>query len=302
MKWNEVTRLDKNRAGAWVGKLAGYITRQSHDMYKIRAAGYEGWRDFILPRLDDGTFEGIANREEYLQNVYNNLASGTHLTYKPASEWLKGFKGGGSNIAKRASQERELIFKPGGDAWFEYNKLYGAGNIRESVIASLDSAAKTTGLMRVLGTNPEHMFQRLFDDQLLRIKKTNDPAAVADLNGQFRMLKQQLDEVMGLTNIPGNATLAKTGASIRAVEGMTKLGSATLSSLNDIGNMSMEMRYQGMNIYEAMSKNLMGKLQGYSSEEKKEILSYMGIGFDAVRNEVISNSPSSAEVFQIQPT
>ena len=107
MKWNEVTRLDKNRAGAWVGKLAGYITRQSHDMYKIRAEGYEGWRDFILPRLDDGTFEGIANREEYLQNVYNNLASGTHLTYKPASEWLKGFKGGGSNIAKRACS---LIF------------------------------------------------------------------------------------------------------------------------------------------------------------------------------------------------
>jgi hypothetical protein len=62
----------------------------------------------------------------------------------------------------------------------------------------LDSAAKTTGLMRVLGTNPEHMFQRLFDDQLQRIKKTNNPAAVADLNGQFRMLKQQLDEVMGL--------------------------------------------------------------------------------------------------------
>ncbi|MEQ0457422.1 hypothetical protein [Klebsiella sp. JB_Kp027] len=296
MKWNEVTRLDKNRAGAWVGKLAGYITRQSHDMYKIRAAGYEGWRDFILPRLDDGTFEGIANREEYLQNVYNNLASGTHLTYKPDSEWLKGFKGGGSNIAKRASQERELIFKPGGDAWFEYNKLYGAGNIRESVIASLDSAAKTTGLMRVLGTNPEHMFQRLFDDQLQRIKKTNNPAAVADFNGQFRMLKQQLDEVMGLTNIPGNATLAKMGASIRAVEGMTKLGSATLSSLNDIGNMSMEMRYQGMNIYEAMSKNLVAKLQGYSSEEKKEILSYMGIGFDAVRNEVISKFSGDTSV------
>jgi hypothetical protein len=84
------------------------------------------------------------------------------------------------------------------------------------------------------------------------------------------MLKQQLDEVMGLTNIPGECNPGQTGASIRAVEGMTKLGSATLSSLNDIGNMSMEMRYQGMNIYEAMSKNLMGKLQGYSSEEKKK--------------------------------
>jgi hypothetical protein len=50
---------------------------------------------------------------------------------------------------------------------------------------------------------------------------------------------------------------------------MTKLGGATLSSLNDIGNMSMEMRYQGMNIYEAMSKNLMGKLQGYTAKRKR---------------------------------
>jgi hypothetical protein len=62
---------------------------------------------------------------------------------------------------------------------------------------------------------------------------------------------------------------------------MTKLGGATLSSLNDIGNMSMEMRYQGMNIYEAMVKPW-PSLQGYS-EEKKEILSYMGIGFDAAQ-------------------
>lgn len=296
MKWNEVTRLDKNRAGAWVGKLPGYITRQSHDMYKIRGAGYEEWRDFILPRLDDSTFEGITNRDEYLQNVYTNLASGTHLTHRPASEWMKGFKGGGANIAKRASQERELIFKSGGDAWFEYNKLYGAGNIRESVIASLDSAAKTTGLMRVLGTNPEHMFQRLFDDQLQRIKNTSDPAAVADLNGRFRMLKQQLDEVMGLANIPGNATLAHWGAGIRAVEDMTKLGGATLSSLNDIGNISMEMRYQGMNIYEALGKNLSAKMQGYSSEEKKEILRYIGIGFDTIRNETIARFSGDTSV------
>lgn len=296
MKWNEVTRIDKNKAGAYVGKLPGYITRQSHDMYKIRGAGYESWRDFILPRLDESTFEGVTNRDEYLRNVYTNLASGTHLTYKPASEWLKGFKGGGSNIARRASQERELIFKPGGDAWFEYNQLYGAGNIREAVIASLGSSAKTTGLMRVLGTNPEFMFQRLFDEQVQRIKAKGDPAALADINGKYRGLKQQLDEVTGAGNIPGNATLARAGATIRAVEGMTKLGGAVISSLNDIGNISMEMRYQGMNIYEAMGKNMAAKLQGYSSEEKKEILSYLGIGFDSIRNDTIAKFSGDTSV------
>lgn len=296
MKWNEATRLDKNKAGACAGKFKGYITRQSHDMHKIRAAGYQDWHDFILPRLDEQTFAGVVDRENFLQNVYTNLASGTHLTYKPVADWLKGFKGGGSNIGKRASQERELIFKPGGDAWFEYNRVFGAHSLREAVIASLNSSSKTTGAMRILGTNPENMFDQLFRSQLERIKQANNPAALADLNGHYRELKQQLDEVMGVSNIPGNATLARAGASLRAVENITKLGGAVISSFSDIANISMEMRYQGMNLYEAMGKNMTAKLQGYSSEEKKELLGYLGIGFDALRDEVITKFSGDASV------
>ncbi|MCP5859883.1 hypothetical protein QU749_09240 [Klebsiella pneumoniae] len=33
----EVIGVDENRAGAWVGKVPGYIVRQSHDILKIRA-------------------------------------------------------------------------------------------------------------------------------------------------------------------------------------------------------------------------------------------------------------------------
>lgn len=63
MKWQETARVDENRAGAWIGKMPGYIVRQSHDILKIRAAGYESWRNAILPRLDDVTFDGITDRE-----------------------------------------------------------------------------------------------------------------------------------------------------------------------------------------------------------------------------------------------
>ncbi|MDS1359684.1 hypothetical protein XC61_27795, partial [Klebsiella pneumoniae] len=44
-KWQEKARIDATRAGASIGKLPGYIARQSHDIHKIRTAGFEAWRD-----------------------------------------------------------------------------------------------------------------------------------------------------------------------------------------------------------------------------------------------------------------
>ena len=87
MKWQETARVDENRAGAWIGKMPGYIVRQSHDILKIRAAGYESWRNTILPRLDDATFDGITDREGFLRGVYDGLASGVHLTSEKP-DWL----------------------------------------------------------------------------------------------------------------------------------------------------------------------------------------------------------------------
>lgn len=92
MKWQETARIDENRAGAWIRKEPGYIVRQSHDIMKIRAAGYEAWRNAILPRLDERTFDGVADREQFMRNIYNGLASGVHLTSEKP-DWMNGFKG-----------------------------------------------------------------------------------------------------------------------------------------------------------------------------------------------------------------
>ncbi|MGK8664871.1 hypothetical protein [Serratia marcescens] len=292
-KWQEVARLDSNRAGSFIGKLAGYITRQSHDWAKIRGAGYEAWRDTILPRLDQSTFDGVSNRDEFLQSVYNGLASGIHLSNQK-SDWLSGFKGG-SNQAKRASQERVLHFKDG-VAWHEYNKAYGVGNLRESVMSGLTSSARTTGVMRVLGTNPENMFSHLFETQQARLKKLNNPAAEADFAGRRRALENELSEILGYNSIPANSAISRAGATIRAVEGMTKLGGAVISSFNDVGNAAMELRYQGMNLMDAMGKSIAGKLKGYSAADQKEILGYMGIFTDSVRDEMIAKFSGDTSV------
>ncbi|WP_270495490.1 hypothetical protein [Citrobacter gillenii] len=285
MKWQEVARVDENRAGAWIGKIPGYIVRQSHDILKIRAAGYEAWRNAILPRLDDMTFDGITDREQFLQNVYNGLASGVHLSAdKP--DWMNGFKGS-QNAAKRASQERVLHFKDG-VSWHEYNQQFGSGSLREAIFGGLNSAARTTGMMRVLGTNPQNMFKYLTDTIADDLKKSGTPAAQADFASKVRLMNRNImPQIDGSLNIPGSVGLANASANVRGWLRMSQLGGAVISSFNDVPISATEMRYQGQNFMQAMLTAMKGRFTRYTSAEQKEILSSVGVYSDTMTQEII---------------
>ncbi|AJJ63770.1 hypothetical protein [Yersinia aldovae] len=206
-KWQESARIDANRAGAWVRKMPGYIARQGHDMMKIRAAGFDVWRNAILPKLDKSTFDGVTDQNAFLQNVYDGLASGVHLSSEKP-DWMKGFKGS-QNVAKKASQERVLHFADG-VAWSDYNKQFGVGSLREAIYGGLESSARNTGLMRVLGTNPENMLNYLADTISADLK--GDEKALRAFTDRRRSnIKNEMKEVTGQTNIPGSTTLARFG-------------------------------------------------------------------------------------------
>ncbi|HZO15651.1 MAG TPA: hypothetical protein VFB62_20400, partial [Polyangiaceae bacterium] len=82
-KAQEVARADANRAGAWIGKAAGWITRQSHDPWKLVKSGQQGWISAIAPRLDWARMEAqhgpIPNKIEWLAKTWQNLTTGVHL-------------------------------------------------------------------------------------------------------------------------------------------------------------------------------------------------------------------------------
>lgn len=284
-KWQESARMDQNRAGAWIGKVPGYIVRQSHDILKIRAAGYESWRNTILPRLDDVTFDGITDREQFLKNVYEGLASGIHLSGdKP--DWMNGFKGS-QNAAKRASQERVLHFKDG-VSWHEYNQQFGSGSLREALFGGLNNAARSTGMMRVLGTNPQNMFKYLADTIAEDLRGTASPAAQADFASQVRRLNRTtMPQIDGSLNIPGSVGMANVSAGIRGWLRMSQLGGAVISSFNDVPISATEMRYQGQNFMESLLTAMKGRFSRYSGAEQKEILSSIGVYSDAMTQEII---------------
>lgn len=284
-KWQESARIDENRAGAWIRKEPGYIVRQSHDIMKIRASGFDAWRNAILPRLDERTFDGVNDRDQFMRNIYNGLASGVHLTSEKP-DWMNGFKGS-ANTAKRASQERVLHFKDG-ISWHEYNQQFGTGSLREAVFGGLNSAARNTGMMRILGTNPENMFKYLTDTIADDVSKSGNPAALADYMTKVRRINRTvMPQVDGSLNIPGSVGWANASANVRGWLRMSQLGGAVISSFNDVPISATEMRYQGQNFMQAVLGAMKGRFTRYTSAEQKEILSSIGVYSDTMTQEII---------------
>lgn len=282
-KYQEMARVDANRAGAFIRKLPGYVVRQSHDPYKLERAGFEKWRDEILPKLDERTFEGNPDREGVLLAAYNGLVSGNHL--KAPSGDPMPFKGP-RNLAKKVSQERVLHFKDG-LAWHEYNQVYGAGSLREAFLGGLDSMGQNTGLMRRLGTNPKANWDAALDELQQDFKR--DPQALKKFGTDRRSwLDNRFAEVDGSTRIAANQVVARVAANLRAWQSMAKLGGAVVSAVTDLPVAASELNYQGQGMLSSVGGLIKGLTQGRKKAEQREILSSLGVFFDNVRGDVVS--------------
>ena len=217
--WEEKIRLDANRHGGWIKKLEGFIVKQSHDPYKIKAAGFEKWRDDILPRLDAvRTFKG-ADPQAFLREAWNGLASGIHLTTSSGNP--TGLKGA-ANVAKKVSASRTLHFKPG--EWFDYNTAYGYGSLHETVPRMFQHCAMTNGLMQRMGPNAEANRMQVVEHLKRQLKGDPDKlqAFAQALNRNSKTSSMELD---GTTRRPANQMIAR-GRSNAACAGKRRPNSA----------------------------------------------------------------------------
>lgn len=278
-KWQETARIDANKAGALIGKLDNYITKQSHDPLRLRSRGKDQWISDILPALDPRTFNNI-DPYEFLSAAYDGLVSGVHFKENGAP---KGFTGP-RNIAKSMSQERVLHFKSA-ESWTAYNRDYGMGNLRESVIGSLSIMGEQTALMRRLGTNPEANWQQVLDDFGKDLKGQPDKLERFDKDRRG-MLRNRFLEVDGTTRIPVNGDLARFGSITRAWVNMTSLGASIASSVTDIPVAASEMRFQGKSMLSGMGEMIGGLSRGRKSQEERQILSMVGVYLEGMRGAV----------------
>lgn len=292
-KYGEAARVARNKAGAFIGKRQGYIIAQTHDMAKLRRAGFDAWRDWIAPRLDESTFVGVADKDAFLRRVYTALASGVHLGREEAMKGDFKFLGPG-NLAKRLSQGRVLHFKDAG-AWFDYNERFGQGNVYEGVDFNLRRAARDTVVMNTFGVNPEAMFQRVVEDAMRKAEAAGDLAEMDKLKtgttgkgGFVPGLRDQFRAAIGIDDIPGNPKWANFHSGVRAWISMTKLGGMVLSSFSDLGARASVMRKNGVNYVEGLSSGVQALMRGRGSDEMKEAANLLGVGADGIRGAVLA--------------
>lgn len=282
-KWQEVARAHANRAGAWIGKEAGYITRQSHDMHKIGRVTFQEWRDAIFEKLDfTRTFEGADNIDAALLEVYTALKTGVHLKANPEPG---GFKGP-ANIAKKASAERVLHFKSADD-WSDYNAQFGTGSLRESVLTGLSTNAQNTGLMRILGPNAESNFDAI-TDALLRVDvDPEERGTFQAFTGESGRLRRRFRAVDGTMNNPVNHMQARIWRNVRAVQSMAKLGGAVLSALADIPIYASEVRYTGGgNMLSGMGEAITNLVNTGNRRHNADLKRALSVVFDSQIGEV----------------
>jgi len=285
-KYQRLAMDMENRQGAWIRELRGYITRQTHDMDKIRRAGYEGWRDTVTPLLDaQRTLKG-GDPEEVLTKIYQGLTTGTHLRALGAAEdqdLMRGFTGP-VNLAKRISEEHRQVHFKDGDAAFSYNEKFGQNAILENVLGTLHHAARNVALMDTWGTNPRAMFDHV-RSKLVEANADN-PKLVDKLRAKG--LDDQFSQIDGSTNIPNNRMGAKIAGLLRNVENMAKLGMVLISSFNDVPTYAAEFHRQGMKLTEAYASAFQNLIRGRGTKEQREIASLIGVGLEGIIGSVQS--------------
>ncbi|MBO9502509.1 hypothetical protein [Brevundimonas sp. A19_0] len=281
----EAARRMQNREGAWIGKIEGYIGRQTHDRLKVaggfwrevralsgagldfreaanRASrkAFRDWHDHIRPRLDERTFAGVRPDPEAAQAL---KAAGILRDAKDARElflyqaWANIVEGR-HDAVKGASDLGEWR-PPGGTATAVSRSrvLHFAGPD-----AWMDYTARY-GQGGLYGTIMGDLDRAARNSALMARWGPNPEAARqaeidrlitsararGDLKAvdklKSRMRQAEFDELTGALSAPENVRLAVVGRSIRALEVLSKLGGVVLSAMSDGSLAAQRMKRAG---------------------------------------------------------
>lgn len=341
----EKNRLAQNAEGAFIPKLEGRISAQSHDRLKVsggfwremkvaglKAIGKEGWseasqlagrkafrewRDFIRPRLDPKTFEGLdldgeldfpkgeikgddqkaawlaakSHREESMQlaalGVIDSADDPTERFLYHA--WMNIVTGASETLGGASDL---AAFKPPASVARSVSKHrvlhfsspdawmeYHRQYGRGSLYAVVMGELDRGGRNAALMARWGPAPQAAYDNEVSRL------ISRARTRGDDRVVKRlmsgmrraEFDEITGEGSRPDSLRLALVGRSIRTSQVLAKLGGMVLSSLSDTVLTSNAMARAGMTLGEGYSAAFKG-ITRMQSEEGKAAADLLDVG------------------------
>ena len=307
-KHSELTRQALNARGANIPKMWGYVVRQSHDQFNVRAAAnrlgknvddiiadptlkgtdinynknFTAWKDFIMQYLDgDRTFGNTDNIDSFLMNSYNSLVGNKIQVADGASGVF-----GSNSVTKGISNKRVLHFKSAKD-WYAYNEKFGTGSLKETYYSGLMTAGRNIGMLDTLGTKPKENFEKIrvaISNRMLANKRSTESLS------SYRQFEKFMNVVDGTVYTfdggSGGFAVAKWSAIGRAIGNVSKLGGAVISAAADIGIYGSEMKYQGRTFLGGMAEAMGGIGRIKNTKQKQDIARMLGFFGDGTTYDI----------------
>ncbi len=244
----EQLRQRFNKAGGDIGFRSDWGMPQSHNWKKVRAAGYDAWRDAILPKLDRtrmvDTRTGLPFTEEGLENalrsVFDTIRTNGDNTLTPGAP-------GKPSLANARGDARFLVFR-NADDWMEYQSDFGAGTAYDAMMGHIEAMARDIAALEILGPNPKATLGWVKDTIRKEASLDASPGtkAIERAKAAGNRIDRLWNEYSGATLEAENETLALVGSSLRAFQVSTKLGSAFLSGISDFGFQHSRRSFNGL--------------------------------------------------------
>jgi hypothetical protein len=280
-KWQELSRKDGNKAGAFTGKLDNYIMRQSHDPINItkNKAGWEAKarESWDWERMGYYTQKDI---DAAIPKFYQNLSTGIHLKSGQQVAAAKGLKG----MARGLSQERVIHFKDS-KSFMDYNREFGFGSMIETVYNGLERSARATGMMRVLGPNHELVYDNLVKRVLKDLQENGGDATGFETSAK-RYKDVYMKEMDGSLDVPGSNTHAQRVSSLMAIQNMASLANSVFASVGDLGTMALGAKFNQFNPLAVVANGLKEFASTLPTTERLEIMADLGMAFEALHTQI----------------
>ena len=260
-KYQRLGLMEMKRHGVDIGQLEGRMLHQDHDPWALRnfanngrtgatrsairglfpskkrvkigdPAHREAWIDFVLPLLEEKTYDGRVVDREYLAGAYNLLAG-----FKEPSQdadLLGGRYGPGGvkgEAERRSGMARNMKFK-GPDEWAAYQQRCGNPDFMSNFMGELDGMARSIGIMRVYGPGGE--FTRQMMHQAVGHQLSDASALKWQSSRKDR--ETSLAVLNGSVNIPASEVIANVATNTRNIFKASILGGSILSQTGDFVN------------------------------------------------------------------
>lgn len=308
---SEEVRKRVNAVGGNIQRKRGRISRQSHDVSRLKdarkyvekhtgkrfppeATNEDIWVNYMLDNLDlersfmeldlsaDNSIDFVTKG---LRQAYREI---TGLVEKSVDEDLNE----GLGVASFAhEQERIFEFYQGVDGEIQYNKIFSGEKIFESLHKELNTLGKKEGLMEVFGPDPHRGLQDIVETAYELADTPEKQIALKKYLGESEVLVNSADtstpagrqwsEVTGQNARPIDNLWATIGQSSRFLMNTLFLGRATLASMADVATTASTFRFQGRTIFDSAHASVKSIFDSkLDSESKKSLVNSLLPGIE----------------------